>query len=326
MRLLHHISYHIVTIFVLAGNASAFVPHSPSCAASDAAAARVGASVFVGGEYSSTALFRGAKNAKKQMELAKKMAMAKKQKQRAAEEAEGDGSSGSPSAASSASSSAGMSDDEIKAENDRKRFDELLNSERATAMFEFNSESGYLTREQEEEAATAGASRGRVDRLFELDSAPTTPFEDIVNIHTENALGESGAKNLVPWLHKNTARHKDYLVVITDPREKSNELRQTMASLCKSLPKPILSKTIIINADAPPENRRWLKKNKLEEDATIFSDEKREWMREYTALGEKRWSMTCFVLGDGKIQKLVRELDQDLAPTVVRNAVKSLDF
>lgn len=318
MRLLHQ----IVTAFVLVGNASAFVPHSP-CPASDAAS-RV-ASVFVGGEYSSTALFRGSKNAKKQMELAKKMALAKQQKQRAAEEAEGVGSSDCESAASP-SASAGMSDDEIKAENDRKRFDELLNSERATAMFEFNSESGYLTREQEEEAATAGSSRGRVDRLFELDSAPTTPFEDIVNIHTENALGESGAKNLVPWLHKNTARHKDYLVVITDPREKSSELRQTITSLCKSLPKPILSKTIIINADAPPENRRWLKKNKLEDDATVFSDEKREWMREYTALGEKRWSMTCFVLGDGKIQKLVRELDQDLAPTVVRNAVKSLDF
>ena len=115
-------------------------------------------------------------------------------------------------------------------------------------------------------------------------------------------------------------------MVITDPREKSSELRQAITSVCKSLPKPILSKTIIINADAPPENRRWLKKNKLEEDVTIFSDEKREWMREYTALGETRWSMTMFILGDGKIQKLVREFDQDLAPTVVRNAVKSLDF
>lgn len=307
-------THHIVATATLGGlNASAFVPHSPRPASKVT-------SEFVGGEYSSTALFRGAKNAQKQMELAKKMALAKQQKQRASDQAEG-GGAGLPGGGSAA-----VSDDEIKAENDRKRFDELLNSERATAMFEFNTESGYLTREQEEEAATAGASRGRVDRLFELDSAPARPFEDVVNIHTENALGESGAKNLVPWLHKNTARHKDYLVVITDPREKSSELRQTVKSLCKSLPKPILSKTIIINADAPPENRRWLKKNKLEGDATIFSDEKREWMREYTALGEKRWSLTMFVLCDGKIQKLVRELDQDLAPTVVRNAVKSLDF
>lgn len=319
--------HHIVFAVALGwdgglGNASAFAPHSESHAPP-----RVGSGSLVGGEYSSTALFRGAKNAKKQMELAKKMALAKQQKQRAAEDAEGGGAFDGQSASAASSASAdSMSDDEIKAENDRRRFDELLNSERATAMFGFNTESGYLTREQEEEAATAGAARGRVDRLFEMDSAPSTPFEDIVNIRTENALGESGAKNLVPWLHKNTARHKDYLVVITDPREKSSELRQAITSVCKSLPKPILSKTIIINADAPPENRRWLKKNKLEEDVTIFSDEKREWMREYTALGEKRWSMTLFVLGDGKIQKLVRELDHDLAPTVVRNAVKSLDF
>ena len=321
--------YHIAFAVALGwdgglGNASAFAPHSEAHAP-PRVGTRSGGSL-VGGEYSSTALFRGAKNAKKQMELAKKMALAKQQKQRAAEDAEGGGASDGQSASAASSASVGMSDDEIKAENDRKRFDELLNSERATAMFGFNTESGYLTREQEEEAATAGASRGRVDRLFEMDSAPPTPFEDIVNIRTENALGESGAKNLVPWLHKNTARHKDYLVVITDPREKSSELRQAITSVCKSLPKPILSKTIIINADAPPENRRWLKKNKLEEDVTIFSDEKREWMREYTALGETRWSMTMFILGDGKIQKLVREFDQDLAPTVVRNAVKSLDF
>ena len=321
--------YHIAFAVALGwdgglGNASAFAPHSEAHAP-PRVGTRSGGSL-VGGEYSSTALFRGAKNAKKQMELAKKMALAKQQKQRAAEDAEGGGASDGQSASAASSASVGMSDDEIKAENDRKRFDELLNSERATAMFGFNTESGYLTREQEEEAATAGASRGRVDRLFEMDSAPPTPFEDIVNIRTENALGESGAKNLVPWLHKNTARHKDYLVVITDPREKSSELRQAITAVCKSLPKPILSKTIIINADAPPENRRWLKKNKLEEDVTIFSDEKREWMREYTALGEKRWSMTLFILGDGKIQKLVREFDHDLAPTVVRNAVKSLDF
>lgn len=308
-------------------NASAFAPHSEEAHhAPPRVGTRRGGSL-VGGEYSSTALFRGGKNAKKQMELAKKMALAKQQKQRTAEDAEGGGATDGQSASAASSASAGsMSDDEIKAENDRKRFDELLNSERATAMFGFNTESGYLTREQEEEAATAGASRGRVDRLFEMDSAPSTPFEDIVNIRTENALGESGAKNLVPWLHKNTARHKDYLVVITDPREKSSELRQAITAVCKSLPKPILSKTIIINADAPPENRRWLKKNKLEEDVTIFSDEKREWMREYTALGETRWSMTFYILGDGKIQKLVREFDHDLAPTVVKNAVKSLDL
>ena len=176
-------------------------------------------------------------------------------------------------------------------------------------------------------AATRNATAGfrGVDRLFEYDPAPIEPFESLVGMRNEEAIGEIGARNLVPWIHKNSSKHKDYLVVITDPREKSLECRQTIASLCQSLPPAIKDKIVFVNADSPPENRRWLKKNKIE-DATIYSDEKREWMREYTALGEKRWSMTMFVLGDGRIQKLVREFDPDLAPTVVKNAVKSLDF
>ena len=82
-------------------------------------------------------------------------------------------------------------------------------------------------------------------------------------------------------------------------------------------------------ADTPAENRRWLKKNKMGEGdggggVNIYSDENREWMREYTALGERRWSMCLFVLQDGVVRRLVRELDADLAPSVVQNAGKSL--
>jgi len=212
-------------------------------------------------------------------------------------------------------------DEEIKRRNDMKRFEDLLNSESATASSEFNSNSGYLTRTQEDEAATAGF-RG-IERLYEGDVAPADPFKDLVSIQTENVLGEQGASRIVPWLHKNTARHMDYLVVITDPRSKSTELRSTMKSLSKGVTKDILEKTIIINADGPPENKRWLKKNS--ETLSIFSDEKREWMREYTALGEKRWSMCMFILHDGRVKKLVRELDEDLACLQLRNAIKSLD-
>ena len=35
--------------------------------------------------------------------------------------------------------------------------------------------------------------------------------------------------------------------------------------------------------------------------------------------------MSLFVLADGKVQKLVRELDADLAEKVVVNAVRSLE-
>ena len=271
------------------------------------------------GEHSPTALFKGAKNAQKQLDLARKMAAAKEKKQTGKEDvADDDGS---------AAKNKKKSSEDVKAENDRRRFEDLLNSETAAAMSEFNKGSGYLTKAQEEEAATAGF-RG-VDRKYEGDPAPAEPFTDLVGSGSENALGEQGAERLVPWLRGNADRSGDYLIVVTDPREKSNDLRRTMVSLASTLPKPMMSRTIFINADTPAENRRWLKKNKMGEGdggggVNIYSDEKREWMREYTALGERRWSMCLFVLQDGVVRRLVRELDADLAPSVVQNAGKSL--
>jgi hypothetical protein len=162
----------------------------------------------------------------------------------------------------------------------------------------------------------ANAERG-VDRLFEGDPAPTQPFEEIVNIRSENSLGET-AKRIVPWL-KNTK--SDYLIIVCDPRVSSPELRETAQSLYSGLPKDILSKLIIINADTPAENRRWLKKSNMD-DLTVFSDEKREWMRAYSALGKDRWSMTMFVIADERIQKISREMESIVAVKVIQNAVK----
>ena len=164
----------------------------------------------------------------------------------------------------------------------------------------------------------ANAERG-VDRLFEGDPAPTQPFEEIVNIRSENSLGET-AKRIVPWL-KNTK--SDYLIIVCDPRVSSPELRETAQSLYSGLPKDILSKLIIINADTPAENRRWLKKSNMD-DLTVFSDEKREWMRAYSALGKDRWSMTMFVIADERIQKISREMESIVAVKVIQNAVKGM--
>ena len=38
----------------------------------------------------------------------------------------------------------------------------------------------------------------------------------------------------------------------------------------------------------------------------------------------QRWSMTMMVLSEGRIQKLVRDLDSELTGRVIRNAVDSL--
>lgn len=161
-----------------------------------------------------------------------------------------------------------------------------------------------------------------MDRLFEGDPAPTKPFEELISIKSENALGEMGTKRLIPWLRNSNL--SDYIIIICDPRVKSPELRDTARSLFKELPKDLLSRTVIINADTPAENRRWMKKSNVK-DVNILSDEKREWMRGYTALGENRWSMTMFVLADERVQKIAREMETIGATKVVRNAVESME-
>jgi hypothetical protein len=154
-----------------------------------------------------------------------------------------------------------------------------------------------------------------VDRKFEGDPAPWQPFEELVSIKSENCIGARAAERMC---------QRDYLVVFCDPRMNSAELHETVKNLVVDLPKPILSRVIVVNADTPAENRRWLKKDSLEDRIDVFSDEKREWMQAYTALGEKRWSMTMFVLADERVQKLAREVDQYAASRVIRNAVESL--
>jgi hypothetical protein len=66
-----------------------------------------------------------------------------------------------------------------------------------------------------------------------------------------------------------------------------------------------------------------LSKNQIE-NITVYCDEKREWMREYTVLGEKRWAMCLMILKDGRVERLVRELDVELAIEVIKTSVASL--
>ena len=164
-----------------------------------------------------------------------------------------------------------------------------------------------------------------VDRIFEGDPAPEDCFEELVSIRSENAIGVTGKQRLVPWLHKNSARHDDYAVIISDPRTQSTEFRETVKLLVSELPSDILSRLVLINSDSPAENRRWLKKAKLPEDKVdLYSDEKMEWMRAYTALGENRWSMTMFIIEKGRVAKIARDVDQYGACRAVRNAIKAL--
>lgn len=263
-------------------------------------------------EYTSTNLYGAFNKGNKQAALMKKMADAKKQR-----EIEDDGIDAPPAVVETKGR---LSDEELKKQNDLRRFQELLDSEATTANYNIGGDN-YKTQQQEEEDIDAG-QRG-IDRLFEGDPAPVERFEDLINHTTGNALGKNGASRVVPWLNKNSSKQKDFLIVLSDPREKSSELRSALKNMSKMLTTDVLSRLIVINADSPGENRRFLRKNDID-NINVYSDEKREWMREYTVLGETRWAMCAMVLHDGRVEKIVRELDVELATQVIKSSIKSL--
>lgn len=77
-----------------------------------------------------------------------------------------------------------------------------------------------------------------------------------MSIQTDLALGEAGANKIVPWLRKNASNHNDYLVIISDPRTKSSELRDLMNIISTETPSDILSNLVVINSDTTAENRK----------------------------------------------------------------------
>lgn len=256
------------------------------------------------GKDDGTCLFMG-KLRSRQAELQRKMKLAKEQ----AREKQ----------SSATASDLRLTDEEMKEQNDRKRFDDLLRSS-STSIAAANGDisDNYLTDAQEEETIDA-YNRG-AERIFEGDPASTEAFDELICMKTENVIGERGSNRLLPWT-RGGANGSDCLVVLSDPREKSIEFRDTIKSLSLELPRDIFSKIVFISADTPAENRRAIKKINLSEEIRLFSDEKREWMQTYTALGEKRWSMTLFILAEGRVQRLVREFSQFSSSGVLKNAL-----
>lgn len=172
----------------------------------------------------------------KQAALAQKLKLAREQKDDTAQEEQ----------ELSEVSISSLSDAELKKKNDQLRFEQLLNQEASNVLNNYSSD-GYLSKEQEEEEIVA-ARRG-VDRLFEGDPAPYDVFESLVDVQSNEALGLHGAKQVIP-------NPNDFLIVLTDPRFKSDELRDTIKAISVDLPAELRKKLIIINADSSAENRR----------------------------------------------------------------------
>lgn len=109
-------------------------------------------------------------------------------------------------------------------------------------------------------------------------------------------LGKAGVRRILPWLRSksNHDSKADYVVVICDPRDKSLDLRRVIREVAAggggdggTLPVDARERIVFISADSPAENKKFTKKFKLGTPENIFSDEKKDWMREYTALGDK---------------------------------------
>ena len=158
------------------------------------------------------------------------------------------------------------------------------------------------------------------DLLFEGDPAPTEEFNCLIPTTVDEPIGEMGAKRLIPWIRDGNG--SDFLVVVCDPRVKSNDLREIVNALSMELPKNFLKETIVISADSSAENRRFLKKSKVT-NIDMFSDESKAWMKAYTALGAQRLYSTMFIVADGRMQKIARDLDPLDAVKTIQNAVKS---
>ncbi|KAL9179817.1 hypothetical protein ACHAXT_007787 [Thalassiosira profunda] len=189
----------------------------------------------------------------KQKDLAAKMEAAKRQR----EQAEGGGSvEASQQTIEKEAEAKELTAEEIKLRNDRQRFADMLDSSISSGG---DLDKGYyLTEEQENENADA-VFRGVV-RLYEGDPAPTSPFAELLSIENGEPIGKGGMKRLVPWEGSKSATTSDYLVVVTDPRPKSSELRTAMKRLSGALSSDVLKKCLVINTDSPAENRRFLKK------------------------------------------------------------------
>lgn len=300
--------------------AQCFAPHHTRDASinENYARRRVGSN-RISGSPVSTSLGMG-KSINKQAELRKKMELAKrKQQQQSTDDVNNN-------TANSNIQQQQLSDQEMKEENDRKRFEELLRQSKASVVWNdyASTEDDYKNQEQIEEEIEA--SRKGVERLFEGDPAPEgTCWEGLVIPQTDATLGKVGTERLVPWLGKTASDDDEYIVVVCDPRPDSPDLQTTAQNLWSDLRVDLRQRLVIINADSPAQNRKWLKKNGWSTSETrgpmVYSDTEREWMKAYTALGDKRWSMTLFVLASGRVQKLVRDLDVYTASQVVPKAV-----
>ena len=304
--------------------------------------------------------FNSAKS--KQLELAKKMALAKKQQQPDQEQQKGE----------EATSADDYDEEEQRLQQDRARFAELLRTSkvsnpnplyeddeldslqqqsrrsmqsslkasvtaRAGALKAKRSSKSKAKKSQKKDSSKISKVEREKDEdqpLQEGDTARRHDFEGLISCETGAALGPIVSAQLVPWVPPFTA---EYLIILADPRAQSSDLRRAIQYISSNASPDILQQVIAINSDEVNITKSWIDRTKTqrgddgsdtEGDAAlihVFSDRNWEWMRRYSAVDNGRWSMSMMVIdSDAVIRRVVRDVDPSQACQLLAEAIESI--
>lgn len=157
-------------------------------------------------------------------------------------------------------------------------------------------------------------------------------FEDLIDIETGKTLGPIDAAKLVPWVPPYLT---DCLVIFTDPRTNSGDLRQTFKYMTSTLEdqdnnEKFNQQVIFVCAESVQEMKSWLRRSNIESSLRIFSDPEMKFLSAYEVVGgddtDYRWSMSMLVFDtDGKKPKVIRDVDPSHASQMALKLMKEYE-
>eukprot|EP00586_Coscinodiscus_wailesii_P013504 CAMPEP_0172514452 /NCGR_PEP_ID=MMETSP1066-20121228/260214_1 /TAXON_ID=671091 /ORGANISM="Coscinodiscus wailesii, Strain CCMP2513" /LENGTH=369 /DNA_ID=CAMNT_0013295121 /DNA_START=19 /DNA_END=1128 /DNA_ORIENTATION=+ len=159
--------------------------------------------------------------------------------------------------------------------------------------------------------------------LQEGDIAKRADFEPLIACDSGTQLGAIDAARLVPWVPPFV---KDFIVILSDPRAQSGDLRRTVQYLTSNLSPDILDQVIAISSDKASETRNWMKRVEVDTPIRMFSDRDWEWMRRYSAVvTDGRWSLSIMVIDNsGVIREIIRDVEPSKASELVINSANAI--
>ena len=139
-------------------------------------------------------------------------------------------------------------------------------------------------------------------------------FEELIDVETSQRLGPINAAQLIPWVPPYL---KDCLVVFTDPRTSSGDLRQTFKYMSSALNDrdsndKYNEQVMFVCTETVKEMKSWLRRSKIDRPLRVFSDPEMKFLSSYDLIGsdtDYRWSMSMLVFDtDGNLQ-VFRDVD-----------------